>query len=189
MSNNQNQTLDIALHMFCLLFADDTAFLSSTAKYLQNTLNVFYQYLKKWKFKINCNKTKIIFFNGTTKDYKHTFMIRNIILENVKEYKYLGIMFTKLNNFRITKTKLCQQATKAMHFALSKAKDNNLSTECKLKLYGFEIWGHEKIDICNSVQINFLRHMWKPILKFRTSNHYLPVEIGRWNKIPLEDRI
>ena len=47
MSNNQNQTLDIALHMICLLFADDTALLSSTAKYLQNTLNVFYQYKKK----------------------------------------------------------------------------------------------------------------------------------------------
>ena len=44
MSNNQNQTLDIALHMFCLLFTDDTALLSSTAKDLQNTLNVFYQY-------------------------------------------------------------------------------------------------------------------------------------------------
>ena len=92
-------------------------------------------------------------------------MIGNIILENVKEYKYLGITFTKLNNFRITKTKLYQQATKAMYFVLSKAKDNNLSTECKLKLfdsivlpimlYGCEIWGHEKIDICNSVQVNF----------------------------------
>ena len=45
MFNNQNQTLDIALHnMICLLFADDTALLSSTAKDLQNTLNVFYQY-------------------------------------------------------------------------------------------------------------------------------------------------
>ena len=61
MSNNQNQTLDIALHMICLLFADDTALLSSTAKDLQNTLNVFYQYSKKWKFKINCNKENINF--------------------------------------------------------------------------------------------------------------------------------
>ena len=84
-------------------------------------------------------------------------MIGNIILENVKEYKYLGITFTKLNTFRITKTKLCQQATKTMYFLLSKAKDNNLSTECKLKLfysivlpvmlYGCEIWIHEQIDI------------------------------------------
>ena len=31
MSNNQNQTLDIALHLFCLLFADNTALVSSTA--------------------------------------------------------------------------------------------------------------------------------------------------------------
>ena len=58
---------------------------------------------KKWKFKIHFNKRKILIFNGTTKDYKHTFMIGNTILENVKEYKYLGITFTKLNNFRITK--------------------------------------------------------------------------------------
>ena len=36
-------------------------------------------------------------------------MIGNIILENVKEYKYLGITFTKLNIFRITKTKLVYQ--------------------------------------------------------------------------------
>ena len=123
MSNNQNQTLDIALHMICLLFADDTALLSSTAKDLQNTLNVFYQYFKKkWKFKINFNKRKILIFNGTTKDYKHTFMIGNTILENVKEYKYLGITFTKLNNFRITKTKLCQQATKAMYLYYQRPK-------------------------------------------------------------------
>ena len=47
---------------------------------------------KKWKFKINFNKRKILIFNGTTKDYKHTFMIGNTILENVKEYKYLGIV-------------------------------------------------------------------------------------------------
>ena len=55
-------------------------------------------------------------------------MIGNTILENVKEYKYLGITF-------ITKTKLCQQATKAVYFVLSKAKDNNLATECNLKLF------------------------------------------------------
>ena len=165
MSDNQNSPLDIVLHMFCLLYADDTALLSTSANDLQHTLNIFYQYSLKWKFKINCSKTKILIFNGTTRDYKHIFKIGNTVLENVKEYKYLGIIFTKLNNFRITKTKLSQQATKAMYFVLSKAKDNHLSTECKLKmfdsivlpilLYGCEVWGYEKIDIFNSVQINF----------------------------------
>ena len=51
MSNNQNQTLDIALHMFCLLFPYDTALLSSTAKNLQNTLNVLCQYSKNGNLK------------------------------------------------------------------------------------------------------------------------------------------
>ena len=29
----------------------------------------------------------------------------------------------------------------------------------------------------------------KPLCKFRTSNHRLPIEKGRWNGIPLENRI
>jgi len=38
--------------------------------------------------------------------------------------------------------------------------------------------------------INILpEKLWKPLLKFRTSNHYLPVETGRWNNISFEDRI
>ena len=58
MSNNQNQTLDIALHMICLLFADDTTLLSSTTKDLQNTLSVFYQYFKKMEIKKKKKLTK-----------------------------------------------------------------------------------------------------------------------------------
>ena len=87
----------------------------------------------------------------------------------MKEYKYLGITFTNVNNFRITKNNLKQQATKAMYFVLSKSKDNYLSTKYKLKmfdsmvlpllLYRCEIWGYEKVDIFNFVQINFQRHI------------------------------
>ena len=72
-------------------------------------------------------------------------------LDNVRDYKYLGITFTKLTKFNITKTFLKQKATKAMYFLLLKSKDNNFSVECKLKLfdsmvlpillYGCEIWG------------------------------------------------
>ena len=31
-------------------------------------------------------------------------------------------------------------------------------------------------------------NLWTVLLKFRTSNHYLPVETGRWNNTLLEDR-
>ena len=34
-------------------------------------------YNNKWKLKINTTKTKILIFNGNSKDYKHTFKIGN----------------------------------------------------------------------------------------------------------------
>ena len=152
---------------------------------------MFYQYCNKWKLKINGSKTKILIFNGNTRDYKHNFKIEQNTLENVKEYKYLGITFTNINNFRIKKNNLKQQATKTMYFVLSKSKDNYISTECKLKmfdsmvlpllLYGCEIWGYEKVDIFNSVQKNFLRHII-PVKK-ATPIFMLYGELGR---MPIE---
>ena len=32
------------------------------------------------------------------------------------------------------------------------------------------------------------KKFWKPLVKFRTSNHHLPIEVGRWCGIPLADR-
>ena len=74
MSNNQNQTLDIALHMFCLLFADNTALVSSTAKKLTKHPKCILSIFKKMAiYDINCNKTKILILMGLLK-------ITNILL-------------------------------------------------------------------------------------------------------------
>ena len=59
---------------------------------LKLTLNVFNQYCNKWKLKINI-------FNGNARHYKYTFKIRKYAWENVKEFKYLGVTFSKLNYF------------------------------------------------------------------------------------------
>ena len=150
---------------------------------------MFYQYCNKWKLNINGSTRKILIFNSNTRDYKHNFKIEN---KNVKEYKYLEITFTKLNNFRITKNTLKQQANKAIYFVLSKSKDNYLSTECKLKmfdsvvlpllLYGCELWGYEKVDIFHSVQLNFLRHIIPvkiatPIVMLYGEFRIMPIEL------------
>ena len=90
-TDNKDQPIYIAVHMLCLLYADDTALLSTTAADLQYNLNTFYQYCNKWKLKINGSKTKILILNGNTRDYKHNFKTEQNTLEYVKEYKYLGI--------------------------------------------------------------------------------------------------
>ena len=148
---------EMAMYFVCLLYVDDTALIATNASDLPQSLDVFFQYCNKWTPKINANKTKIIIFNGNGNDYKKVFTIGNHELDNVRDYKYLGITFTKQNKFNITKILSKQKATKAMYFVLSKSKDNNFSVECKLKLfdslvlpvvlYGCEIWGYENINI------------------------------------------
>ena len=58
-------------------------------------------------------------------DYKYTFKTGIYVLENVN--KYLGVTFSKLNNFKTTKAQLKQQATKALYFVLVKSKDKSLN--------------------------------------------------------------
>ena len=54
--------LEIYLKMFALLYADDTVLMSEIANGLQTLLNIFYEYSKLWKLKVNIDKTKIMVF-------------------------------------------------------------------------------------------------------------------------------
>ena len=45
----QDHAIDIAVVMLCLLCADDTALLSTTAADLQYNVSMFAQYCNKWK--------------------------------------------------------------------------------------------------------------------------------------------
>lgn len=46
-----------------------------------------------------------------------------------------------------------------------------------------------KDDICAEKYLIVLpRTIYLPLCKFRTSNHKLPIEIGRWENIPLNER-
>lgn len=61
--------IDLTLKLFVLLYADDTILLSLNKDDLQLQLNAFSKYCNEWKLKINIEKTKVVIFNGTKKDY------------------------------------------------------------------------------------------------------------------------
>ena len=83
-----------SLKLSCLLYADDIVLLSETAEGLQNSLDKVSQYCKKkWGIEINIDKTKSLVFNNTGRLFPVTFMIDNQLIENVKQYRYLGVMF------------------------------------------------------------------------------------------------
>ena len=61
-SSELEAQLEIYLKMFTLLYADDTVLMSETSDGLQTLLNIFYEYSKLWKLKVNIDKTKIMVF-------------------------------------------------------------------------------------------------------------------------------
>jgi hypothetical protein len=81
------------------MFADDIVLLSENALGLQNVLNNFHSYCRRWKLTININKTKFIIFNeGGHHISKHNFSQGNLKVEIIQSYCYLGIIFSALGN-------------------------------------------------------------------------------------------
>ena len=92
-----------SLKLNCLLYADDIVLLSETAEELQNSLDKVSQYCKKWGMEINTDKTKSLVFNSTGRLFPVTFMIDNQLIEKVKQYRYLGVMFMPLGASQMLK--------------------------------------------------------------------------------------
>jgi exonuclease III len=134
----------------CLLYADDVILLSETPG-LQKAINNLQEYSKRWGLKVNLNKTKVLIFNAQGKKQTTSFKYESHILDNVQEYKYLGIIFNAAGTFTKAQEELYNKGTKA-YFKLSKILTSERcslstyfsvfdSTVKPILLYGSEIWG------------------------------------------------
>ena len=89
-----------------ILWADDIVLISETKDGLQKCINNLYNYCKEWTLEINIEKTKTIIFNKSGKNIKSIrFQIkhreRNINIQNVNEYPYLGFTISASGKFHI----------------------------------------------------------------------------------------
>jgi hypothetical protein len=91
-------SIDVYLKIFVLLYADDTVMVSEDEKTFQNMLNDFHQYCNQWKLTINMQKTKIFIF-GTSRPDNYMFTMSGEKIKIVKEYKYLGVLFSSSCSF------------------------------------------------------------------------------------------
>lgn len=92
--------LGILLRLLIILYADDTVLLSETPEDLQNQLNSFLLYCQKWK--VDIEKTKIVIFTkGRMKN--NVFYYNGEEVEIVKNFKYLGVIFSSSGSFIQTK--------------------------------------------------------------------------------------
>ena len=85
--------------LFVFLYTDDSLVLSDNPKDFQDMLYIFNDYCSKWKLKINTDKTKAMIFGDYARNRPVSFNIAGDEIETIKEFKYLGVLFTKNGRF------------------------------------------------------------------------------------------
>ena len=135
----------------CLMYADDLVLLSESPEGLQQCLTNLYDYCQIWGLEVNVKKTKSIIFNKTGRIVPASFRISDDIIDNVKNYSYLGVNFSNSGSFTFAKQTLYEKGLKAYFkfrksFQHHKPKVKTLlhvfdHTIKPVILYGSEIWG------------------------------------------------
>jgi hypothetical protein len=110
------------------------------------------------------------------------------------DYNYLGLLFNYNGNFYKARTKLVDQAQKALYSLYKQIRNINIPIDLQLKLfdalvypiltYSADIWGFENKNIIEQINLPFC----KKILGVRTStpNFMVYGELGRY---PIELQI
>ena len=191
LTEDLEQELDTYLKLFILLYADDTVILAESSDDMQNQINYFYDVCKKWRLKVNIEKSKVLVFSNGRLPNNIKFNYNDKELKMVAHFSYLGIVFSKTGSFNIAKKELVNKGIKAMYEVLRKGRIHNLSIKCQLDLfdkivkpillYGCEIWGFGKNDIIERVHLKFCKLLLR--LKVSTPNFMVYEELGRY---PLE---
>ena len=75
------------------MYADDLVLISRTEIGLQGLIDKLGDYCTRWKMEVNIDKTKVIKFSGNGHKCKTNFFYREKMIENVLNYKYLGLVF------------------------------------------------------------------------------------------------
>ena len=184
----------------CLLYADDLIIMSTTHESLQKCITKLEQYCITWKLEVNLKKTKIMIFNKQgALIKKHEFLYKESIIENAREYKYLGFTFSCSGSDNTGINNLLKQAKKAwfsLQYYLRTSKNKKISTylhlfDTQIKpilLYACESWADSlKCDrnILDNIQKNTIERFHVNVLKQllgvhkKTSNLAVLLETGR----------
>ena len=174
--------------------------MSTSPESLQKCISKLEQYCIKWKLEVNLKKTKIMIFNKQgSLIKKYNFFYKNTAIENVKEYKYLGFIFSCSGSDNVGINNLLKQAKKAwfaIRYYLKTSENKNISTYLHLFdtqvqpiiLYACESWADSLKDdrtILENIQRNSMEKFQMSVLKQilgvhkKTSNIAVLMETGR----------
>ena len=117
---------------------DDVTFTHAESKdELQQSLDALLEYCNRWKLVVNTRKTSIMIFKKSGRlPNKAVFNFDNVEIEIVKNFTYLGIVFSTGGSFSEAQSALSGQALKAI-FQMNKYlhKFTSLSVQHRLDLF------------------------------------------------------
>ena len=150
------------VHLFLLLYADDTAILAETATEMQMALDSLKRYCDKSGLHLNVEKTKVLVFSRGKIRNLPNITYNNEKVEVVFEYKYLGTLFNYNNKFQKAIKHQYLSANRAMFSLLKKCRALDLPIDIQIDLfnkcivpillYGCEVWGYrDVVSVSHSV--------------------------------------
>jgi len=152
-------------------------------------LNSFAEYCNAWSLTINTSKTKIMIFQKHQRRYKRTekWLLNGAVLENVKEFKYLGLTFTYNMSFRKHLFEKLNQAKMAINSTWKNVFGNAViplsakykvfeATAKSIMYYAAQVWGLEAYDEVEKLLRYYLKRTFK--LPSNTPNYMLHLETG-----------
>ena len=74
------------------MYADDLALIASSPEDLQSMIDIVAQYAKKWRYRLNPPKSKVLVFGSRAPPPSTSWSINGEKLEAAKEYLHLGIL-------------------------------------------------------------------------------------------------
>ena len=158
------------VNLTTLSFADDLVLFGKSEGDLQYNINMLNNELSKRGMKINAKKTKTMIVNRENKT--HNLKLGRVELEQVKSYKYLGVMINSEGRLREEISQRIQKATNVYHHlgkAFISKKELTMKTKmavyntvfCPTLLYGSETWTldsreHSRVQ---ATQMKYLRRV------------------------------
>ena len=187
LSRDVNVKLDDNTNINCLLWADDIILLSESEDGLNTLLQNLHDYSEMNNLKVNTEKTKCMIFNKTGRLLHRNFYLGNYKLETVRNYKYLGLIFTPSGEIKSTLDDLRSRALKAYMALKNKLGTyfNDYITDSitmfdslikPILLYGSDFWGCLKLPANNHIE-----NIYKQLLGVQknTTNIGVLLELGR----------
>ena len=112
-----------------LLWADDLVLLALDLKSLQKLLNCLDNYVQLWELEVNIDKTNIMIFNTLGRLLKESYSchLGSKRLKPVKEYCYLGIVFSLNGSFKSAIKNLVAKAKRSF-FQIKRTVDTRALT-------------------------------------------------------------